>query len=90
MNYFLLMTSAMLPGNIPSAAASTLSASRSRTDLAVGRSTVVTKEALMDPLSGNSGLLAIGVFPKGLVRRVDVDLNVDELEARIQSYRAER
>ena len=85
MRYFLLMTSAIPLGNMPSAAASTLSASRSSTILPFGRN-AMTEEALVNILAGNPRLLVNGVFAESLVGRVDVDFHVDKLEARDTSF----
>src|ERR1700739_894205 len=51
-------------------------------DLSV-RDCAVTKKALMDEAAGDAGLLVDRVFAEGLIRCVDVDLDVDKLESGI-------
>src|ERR1700678_4140527 len=54
-------------------------------DLPVSRGTV-TKETLMDQLSGNPGLLMNRVLAKCLVGCIDIDLHVNELEVRVHLF----
>jgi len=54
-------------------------------DLAIG-SRAMTEETLMDLLSGNPGLLVNGILPEGLIRRIDVNLHVNEPKARIHLF----
>src|ERR1700689_3402195 len=63
-------------------AASKFSASRRRTILPLAAITM-TEEPLMDHFPENPRLLMDRVLPEGLIRRVHVNLHVDELETGI-------